>query len=79
MSDFKAAITSAMTSGLDPMNGVVKDYAIVVAKNSRLDYAKEARAFTKELRQDLKDAIANGEDDSVLSDLKAQISYWSKP
>ena len=65
-SPFAEAITQSMIAGLDPMNGVIKQYAGQQVSRAELDLDIERNKFTLELQKQIDDGKANGVDGNVI-------------
>lgn len=65
-SPFAEAITQSMIAGLDPMNGVIKQYAAQQVARADLDLDKDKLVTMQQLQKLIDEGKANGTDGNVL-------------
>lgn len=78
MSVFAEAIQQSMVASMDPMTAIVRGMMSGQAKAQDLELARAKREFVKELRKDLEEAKANGEDGNSIAAIQRMIDDWSK-
>lgn len=77
-SPFAEAITQSMIAGLDPMNGVVKQYAGQMVQRSELELDEQRIQTMIRLQKLIEDGKENGIDGNVLDAYVTMLRKYTK-